>query len=154
MQQTPLPAGSSTQNSAAASPSPELLWTFLFSREGKVIYPSPVLTAEGSCFLLRVLSKGLEMWAERNCCYQLGNQLLFVLFFFFLAFVRNGPREICSVILLAQGTYLILGCNRPQGEAWVSCRRDILLAQLGARVLLLEVLRGTPAWSSTEWPYH
>lgn len=54
------------------------------------------------------------MWAERNCCHRLGNQLLFVLFCF-LAFVRNGPREICSVILLAQGTYLILGFNRPQG---------------------------------------
>lgn len=93
------------------------------------------------------------MWAERNCCHPLGNQLLFVVFCF-LAFVRNGPREICSVILLAQGTYLILGFNRPQGEAWVSCRRDILLAQLGAWVLLLEVWGGTPAWSSTEWPYH
>lgn len=78
---------------------------FVPSREGKVTYPSPVphWLLRDLVFYSEFFQKGLEMWAEWNYCHQLWNTCFFFSLLCF-AFVRNGPGEICSVMVHAQGT--------------------------------------------------
>lgn len=59
-------------------------------------------------------------------------------------FVRNGLRETCSVVLLAQGTCLVLGFNRPHGEEWVSWRKGHYVSTVRFWGIVIGGLWGNP----------